>query len=64
LGNKGQKHASEEMTKHYTHLSAKYARKTAEILNGLCRVIPISGNNLETFNEKERTPDNLSFPTA
>lgn len=57
-------HASEEMTKHYTHLSAEYARKTAEILNGLCRVIPISGNNLETFNEKERTPDNLSFPTA
>jgi integrase len=28
-------HASEEMTKHYTHLSEEYARRKAEILNGL-----------------------------
>ena len=29
-------HASEEMTQQYTHLSQEYARRTAEILNGLC----------------------------
>jgi hypothetical protein len=57
-------HASEEMAKHYTHLSVEYSRKTGDILNGLCRVIPISGNNLETFNEKKETPGNLAFPTA
>ena len=57
-------HASEEMTNHYTHLSAEYARKTAKILNGVCRVISISGNNLETYNEKERASENISFPTA
>jgi len=28
-------HASEEMTKHYTHPSEEYARRTADILNGL-----------------------------
>jgi len=42
-------HASEEMTEHYTHLSQEYARKTAEILNGLCRVEGVYGNNLETI---------------
>ena len=41
-------HASEEMTKHYTHLSEEYARKTAEILNGLCRVNSVCGNKMET----------------
>jgi integrase len=46
-------HASEEMTKQYTHLSEEYARGTAEILNGLCRVIPIPGNDLEPFSEKK-----------
>lgn len=40
-------HASEEMTEHYTHLSQKYARKTADILNGLCRVEEIYGNNAQ-----------------
>lgn len=38
-------HASEEMTKHCTHLSEEYARRTAEILNGLCGVISVYGNN-------------------
>ena len=42
-------HASEEMTQHYTHLSREYARRTAEILNGLCKVERIYGNNLETI---------------
>ena len=38
-------HASEEMTKHYTHLSEEYARRTAEILKVLCAVIPVYGND-------------------
>jgi integrase len=42
-------HASEQMTEHYTHLSQEYARKTADILNGLCRVEEVYGNNLETI---------------
>ncbi len=42
-------HASEEMTEHYTHLSQEYARKTAEILNGWCRIEGVYGNNLETM---------------
>ena len=42
-------HASEEMTERYTHLSQEYARKTADILNGLCRVEGVFGNNLETI---------------
>ncbi len=45
-------HASEEMTKHYTHLSEEYARRTAQILNGLCGVISVYGNNLETMAKK------------
>lgn len=39
-------HASEEMTKHYTHVSQEYKRKTADLLNGVC-----FGNNLETMND-------------
>jgi len=42
-------HASEEMTKYYTHLSEEYARKTAEILNGLCRINSVFGNKPETL---------------
>jgi integrase len=41
-------HASEEMTARYTHLSQEYARKTAEILKGLCDVGQIDGNILGT----------------
>ena len=47
-------HASEEMTKHCTHLSEEYARRTAEILNGLCGVISVYGNNLETMAKNEK----------
>jgi integrase len=41
-------HASEEMTKRYTHLSEEYARRTADILNGLFEVSQIHGNKMET----------------
>ncbi len=47
-------HASEEMTKHCTHLSEEYVRRTAEILNGLCGVISVYGNNLETMAKNEK----------
>jgi len=49
-------HASEEMTKRYTHLSDEYARRTADILNGLCGVNLIHGNNLETITNKPESP--------
>jgi hypothetical protein len=54
-------HASEDMTEHYTHLSEEYARKTAEILNGICPVNAIYRNNLETFASK---PQNLNLVSA
>jgi integrase len=57
-------HASEEMTKHYTHLSEEYARRTAEILNGLCGVIPVHGNNLETMAKNEKMAKNPSLASA
>ena len=57
-------HASEEMTKHYTHLSEEYARRTAEILNGLCGVIPVHGNNLETTAKNEEMAKNPSLASA
>jgi integrase len=41
-------HASEEMTKHYTHVTEEYARKTGNILNGLLEVSRIYGNKMET----------------
>ena len=41
-------HASEEMTKRYTHLSEEYARRTADILNGLLEVSQIHRNKMET----------------
>ncbi len=41
-------YASEQMTARYTHLTQEYARKGAEILNGLCEGKEIHGNNLET----------------
>ena len=42
-------HASEEMTKRYTHFSEEYARRTGDILNGLFEVSKLHGNNLETI---------------
>jgi len=41
-------HASEEMTERYTHLSEEYARRTADILNGLFEVSKLHGNKMET----------------
>ena len=57
-------HASEEMTKHYTHLSEEYPRRTAEILNGLCGVIPVHGNNLETTAKNEEMAKIPSLASA
>jgi integrase len=53
-------HASEDMTEHYTHLSEEYARKTAEILNGICPVATLYRNNLETFTSKSQNQDLVS----
>ncbi len=49
-------HASEEMTKQYTHLSEEYARRTAEILNGLCGVNLVYGNKMETNEQINSIP--------
>jgi integrase len=49
-------HASEEMTERYTHLSEEYARKTAEILNGLCPVKLAHGNKMETITTHSKIP--------
>lgn len=53
-------HSSEKMTSGYTHLSDEYARRTAEILNGLCRVNPTGGNTMETQSQSS----NISPATA
>jgi len=42
-------HADEKMTEHYTHLSEEFARKTSDLLNGLCRVDLFFGNKMETM---------------
>jgi integrase len=57
-------HASEEMTKHYTHLSEEYARRTGEIRKGLCGVIPVHGNNLEAMAKNEKVAKNPSLASA
>lgn len=49
-------HASEEMTKQYTHLSQEYARRTADILNGLCEVNLVHGNKMETIATQSQNP--------
>jgi hypothetical protein len=41
-------HAPEQMTERYTHLSEEYARRTADILNGLFEVSNLHGNKMET----------------
>ena len=48
-------HSSEVMTASYTHLSQEYARRTADILNGLCGVNLVHGNNLETITNEAKT---------
>ena len=57
-------HSSEEMTKHYTHLSEEYARKTAEKLNGLCGVNVDIGNKMETIEKNLTLPQNSPLASA
>ncbi len=57
-------HASEEMTKHYTHLSKEYARRTADILNGLCGVMTVCGNKMETSAGSEQFSRSPSLASA
>ena len=57
-------HASEEMTKQYTHLSEEYARKTAERLNGLCGVSVGFGNKMESIEKNLTLPQNPSLATT
>jgi len=48
-------HASEEMTRRYTHLSEEYARRTANILDGVCNVAEIYGHKMvTTVTKKEK----------
>ncbi|OGP88420.1 MAG: hypothetical protein A2157_07430 [Deltaproteobacteria bacterium RBG_16_47_11] len=57
-------HASEKMTETYTHLSQEYARKTAEILDGLCDVKLVHGKNLETIGKNKKQTKTNSLATA
>ncbi len=57
-------HADEKMTAHYTHLSEEYARRTSDLLNGLCGVNLLYGNNLETTGQNAKKADKASFATA
>jgi len=43
------------MTERYTHLREEYARKTAEILNGLCSVNLVHGNKMKTITKQSKT---------
>jgi integrase len=47
-------HTSEEMTKRYTHLSEEYARRAADILNGLSEVNFGYGNKMETITDQPK----------
>jgi hypothetical protein len=49
-------HASEEMTKQYTHLSEECARRTADILNGLSGVNELYGNKIEAITSTPESP--------
>jgi integrase len=53
-------HADEKMTAHYTHLSEEYARKTSELLNGLCGVNLLYGNKMETMAPTTRHSPNAT----
>jgi integrase len=57
-------HADEKMTAHYTHLSEEYARRTSDLLNGLCGVNLLFGNNLETTGKNAKKAQNASFADA
>lgn len=57
-------HASKEMTERYTHLSEEYARKTADILNGLCGINLVHGNKMETIEKNLTLPENHPLASA
>lgn len=57
-------HASEEMTRRYTHLSEEYARRTASILDGICGVDSLDRNKMETIGKKSKNLQNASLATA
>jgi integrase len=57
-------HASEEMTRQYTHLSEEYVRKTATILDGICGVDSLDRNKMETIAKKSKTSQNASLAIA
>jgi len=57
-------HASEEMTRRYTHLSEEYARRTASILDGICGVDSLDRNKMETISKKSKILQNASLATA
>ena len=48
-------HADEKMTEHYTHLSEEFARRTSDLLNGLCGVNLFYGNKVETIATEPQT---------
>jgi integrase len=57
-------HASEEMTRRYTHLTEEYARRTASILDGMCGVESLDRNKMETIGKKSKTSQNASLASA
>ena len=57
-------HASEEMTQQYAHLSEEYAKRTVEILNGLCNVSLARRNKMETTDRNAKEGQNASLATA
>ena len=57
-------HADEKMTAHYTHLSEEYARRTSDLLNGLCGINLIFGDNLETTGKNAKKAPEASFANA
>ena len=57
-------HADEKMTAHYTHLSEEYARRTSDLLNGLCGVNLLYGNNLETTGKNAKEAQKASLANA
>jgi hypothetical protein len=57
-------HASEEMTRRYTHHAEEHARKTATILDGLCGVDLLDRNKMETIAKKSKTSQDTSLVSA
>lgn len=57
-------HADEKMTAHYTHLSEEYARRTSDLLDGLCGVNLLYGNKMETTGKNAKEAKNASLANA